>query len=117
MIQIFKYCDLVIHQIWRITEKKRDGMASRLEATVFQRYIKWILVIKSFWIPGLSLRDPCKSRVSSVYAQILVLAIWYVIGVIVLCCVVIYTSEMMHDYQGVGSRAEIYFVHFKKKSL
>ena len=37
------------------------------------------------------------------YAQILVMAIWYVIGVIVLCCVVIYTSEMMHDYQGVGS--------------
>ena len=76
-------------------------------------------MIKSFWIPGLSLRDPCKSRVSSVYAQILVMAIWYVIGVIVLCCVVIYTSEMMHDYQGVGSRAGIYFVHavhFKKKS-
>ena len=43
-----------------------------------------------------------------------------VIGVIVLCCVVIYTSEMMHGYQGVGSRAGIYFVHavhFKKKSL
>ena len=66
-------------------------------------------MIKSFWIPGLSLRDPCKSRVSSVYAQILVLAIWYVIGVTVFCCVVIYTSEMMHDYQGVGSRAGILF--------
>ena len=38
------------------------------------------------------------------------MAIWYVIGVIVLCCVVIYTSEMMHDYQGVGSRDGIYFV-------
>ena len=53
------------------------------------------------------------------YAQILIMAIWYVIGVIVLCCVVIYTSEMTHDYQGVGSRAGIYFVHavhFKKKS-
>ena len=80
-------------------------------------FIKWILVIKSFWISGLSLRDPCKSRVSSVYAQILVMAIWYVIGVIVLCCVVIYTSEMTHDCRGVGSRAGIYFVHFKKKSL
>ena len=77
-------------------------------------------MIKSFWIPGLSLRDPYKSTVSSVYAHILVMAIWYVIGVIVLCCVVIYTSEMMRGYQGVGSRAGIYFVHavhFKKKSL
>ena len=28
----------MIHQIWRITEKKQDGMATRLEATVFERH-------------------------------------------------------------------------------
>ena len=42
------------------------------------------------------------------------LAIWYVAGVLVLCCVVIFTSEMMHagmdGYQeGDGSRAGILF--------
>ena len=73
-------------------------------------------MIKNSWIPTLL----CKSGVSSMCTQILVLAIWHVIGVnIVLCCIVIYASEMMHNYQGVESRAGIYFVHavyFKKLS-
>ena len=63
-------------------------------------------MIKNSWIPMLL----CKSGVSSMCTQILVLAIWHVIGVnIVLCCIVIYASE----------RAGIYFVHavyFKKLS-
>ena len=69
-------------------------MASRPEATVSVRdigVVKWILLIKSSWIPELSLTNlhgSCKSGVLYMYAQILVLAIWYVIGVnsSLLCC-------------------------------
>ena len=52
-------------------------MASIPEATVRHNIgvFKWILVIKSSWIPELFLRDPCKNGVSSMYAQILVLAV------------------------------------------
>ena len=35
----------------------------------------------------------------------------HTVGVNSLCGVVIYASEEMHDYQDVGSCAEIYFVH------
>ena len=48
-------------------------------------------MIKSSWIPELSFTNLCgpyKSGVSSMYAQILVLAIWYVMIVdsSLLCC-------------------------------
>ena len=38
-MQVFKYCDFMIHQIWWIREKKVDGMPSRPEATVLKDII------------------------------------------------------------------------------
>ena len=76
-----------------------ESMALRPEATVHGRYnlgvIKWILIImiKSSWIssPELSfVKTQGRVRAEShlLYAQILVLAIWYVKGVnsSLLCC-------------------------------
>ena len=46
-------------------------------------------MIKSFWIPGLTYEQIIRVCSDSV------LAIWYVKGVIVLSCVVIYTSDII----------------------
>ena len=57
-------------------------------------------------------------RAPRVHCSKFVLAIWYVAGALVLCCVVIFTSEMMHArmdgyhsgyHEDDGSRAGILF--------
>ena len=53
-------------------------------------------------------------RAPRVHCSKFVLAIWYVAGALVLCCVMIFTSEMMHArmdgyHEGDGSRAGILF--------
>ena len=52
-------------------------------------------------------------RAPHVHCSKLVPAIWYVAGVLVPCCVVIFTSEMMYLWmvimKGDGSHAEILF--------
>ena len=74
----------MIHQIWRITEKKRDEVTTRLEAEALYWFHqvdscdKELLDTWGFLVYAVHV---LKSGVSSMHAQILVLAIWYVTGV------------------------------------
>ena len=59
----------MIQQIWRIREKKQDGMISRPEA----RVLRDIILVWSggaLGYPNFLSHDPYKSRVSSMYNQI-----------------------------------------------